>query len=219
MPILAKSSGGGDFENPKAGTYIARCYKLIDIGTQEESFLGKPSASKRKLYMWLELLEDEDGKEYRMADGQPFSILQRYTLSTFKQATLRKHIDEWRGKPLTKEEAEEFDVEKLLGKYCKVRLSLDESNDHTYVNIKDLSHTGKKPKGVKPESSWSIDKPDMGEFAKFPEWLQIKINGSQEWTAQDGGVTVPKSGTITKGGDVVLEDLDDDPVDLDDVEF
>lgn len=218
MPIIAKSTGGGDFENPLAGSYIARAFKMVDVGTQDTTFMGKPSAPKRQLFMWFELLEDEDGKEYRMSDGQPFSVMQRYTLSMHKQALLRKHLEAWRGVPFSAEEVEAFDVEKVLGKYCRVQIVLEKGNDDkTYVNIASVGKTTKKPKGVNDTLSWSLEEPSMNVFESFPEWLQTKINSSAEWDASKVDKVV--SGDINEKGDVVIEDVDDDPIDLDDVDF
>lgn len=231
--IIARDSGGGDFENPVAGSYIARCYKMIDVGTQPQTFQGKPSDPKRKLFVWFELLEDEEGNSYRMSDGKAFSVLNRYTLSTNAKATLRKHIDAWRGKPLTKDEAEAFNVVVLLDKYCRLQISLDDKNDRTYVNVVSVGVTKKRPEAVNATSWWSVENPDMEAFEAFPDWLKTMIEGSAEWKAKSAAKTAPAAptdvdGTITDDGklvtndgkDVVIEELDDDePLNLEDLQF
>lgn len=223
MPIIATDKGGGDFEIPKAGSYIARCFKIIDIGTQPQTFAGKPSAPKRKIYMYWELLEDEDGAPYRMDDGQPFSVMESYTLSTNPKSTLRKHIDAWRGKALTKEEAEAFDVTVLLGKYCRLQVALDEREDRTWVKIASIGSTKKKPAGVNEEFWWSISEPDVGEFDKFPEWLQNKIRQAQEplslAVSMPNGPVSSGNSHISPKGETIIEDLDDDPINVDELQF
>lgn len=204
--IFARDNGGGDFEIPEAGSYIARCYKIIDIGTQEVAYLGKTSF-KRKVLMWFELLEDEDGDTVTMSSGEPFTVLQRYTLSTNSQATLRHHIDAWRGKALTAEEAKEFDVTKLLGQSCRLQVTLDEKDERTYVNIASIGHTKKEPKGVNKLFWWTIEDPDLTEFENFPEWLQNKIASAEEWSSAAKKAATPKK------KDVVPEDVEDN-VDL-----
>ncbi len=172
---------GGDFELPAAGSYIARCYQLVDIGTQHEMFQGKPTKPTRKVIMWFELLEDEEGTPYRMSNGEPFSIMQKYTLSTNSKANLRKHIDAWRGKPLTDAEAKGFNLVKLLGQACRLQVILNESGDRTYVNIASIGYTKKNPEGVNPTTWWTITDPDTEAYGNFPDWLRQKIATADEW--------------------------------------
>lgn len=216
--IYATTSGGGDFETPAAGSYIARCYKMVDVGTQEVMYQGKPSTPKRQVLIWFELLEDEDGKLYTMSDGQPFTVMQRYTLSTAPVATLRKHIDAWRGKALTKEEAEQFNIVKLLDQTCRLGISLDEKGDRTWVNISSVGYTKKTPKGVNDAFWWTIDEPDMKAFEEFPEWLQNKIRAAKEWGKAKNADAV--DATIASNGDIVPTELEDgDPLDISELKF
>ncbi len=190
---------GGDFELPAAGSYLAKCYQIVDIGTQNELFQGKPTKPTHKVIMWFELLEDEEGTAYRMSNGEPFSIMQKYTLSTNSKANLRKHIDAWRGKPLSDAEAKGFNLVKLLGQACRLQVSLDERGDRTWVNIASIGYTKKNPDGVNPTSWWTVSKPDMEAYIKFPDWLRQKIASSEEG--------VPAS--TDKTPDVVPEDVPD----------
>lgn len=213
MPgIHATNKGGGDFETPEAGSYIANLYKIIDIGTQVEQFQGKPAKPARKVLFYFELLEDEEGKEYRMTNGEPFSVMEKYTLSTSPKANLRKVIDAWRGQALTEAEAEDFDVTKLLGQTARVQVTLDESGDRTWVNLKSVGFTKKSLQNVNPTMSWSVEDPDMKVFESFPDWLLIKINAAAEWSAKG----VPAGTRVDpKSGDTIIKDLPDgDPLDL-----
>lgn len=218
--IFAKNSGGDDFEYPEAGSYLARCYRMIDIGTQPQTYQGKPSAPKRKVLVYFELLEDENGEKVEMSDGRPFSVMNRYTLSTHKSSILRKHIDAWRGKALSDEEAKSFNIVVLLDKYCRVDVSVDDSGDRTWVNVTNVTRSKKKekPAGVNDTFWWSVEEPDMDAFNEFPEWLQNKIGESQEWQEQLAGMKQGEA-VPAKTKDVVIEDLDEGEVDLGDIEF
>lgn len=219
MSLRATDSGGGDFEQPLAGSYIARCYKIIDLGTQPQMFLGKPSSPKPQVVLYFELLADEEGKTYRTSEGNVFTVVNTYTASTNAKATLRKHIDAWRGVPLTNKEAEDFDIGKLLGKYCRLQVILKNSADgsKTYVNIASIGKTGMKPEGVNETSKYEIDEKTGGIYDQLPEWIKTKLEGAAEWKA-----TAPKvvDGTINDKGEVVIEDIDEnEPLDLDELEF
>ena len=40
MGLIAKKSGGGDFTPVPPGMHLARCYRVIDLGTQSGTYLG-----------------------------------------------------------------------------------------------------------------------------------------------------------------------------------
>lgn len=205
LGIFATDSGGS-FETPEAGSYIARCYRMIDLGTLPQQFEGKPAKPARKVMVYWELLEDEDGEPVRMEDGRPFSVSQEYTLSTNAKANLRRDIDAWRGKALTDEEAKSFNITKLLDKFCRLNIVI---NDKGYPQIKGVSATKKRPDSVNPESWWSVTNPDMDVYEKFPEWLRNKIATAQEW----GGKDPYTGGPAKEVGD------EDEDVDVDDLQF
>jgi hypothetical protein len=45
--MRVSDTGGGDFEQAPAGTHMARCVRIIDIGTQFGEYQGKPNARAR----------------------------------------------------------------------------------------------------------------------------------------------------------------------------
>lgn len=199
MGIIATSKGG-DFEQTPAGSYIARCYKMHDVGTQPG--YNVDDSPSRKVYIHWELLEDEDGEAIRMKDGQPFSVQKQYTLSIHPKSNLRKDIDTWRGIPFKDEEAEAFDITQLLDKYCRIQVvHKDGTNGKVYANVASVGFTKKKPEGVNEASWWSVSQPDMDAFEKLPDWIKQKVEASEEWT----------------GKDKIAEVNDDEPVNLDDV--
>ena len=62
------------FELPPAGTHLATCYRVVDLGTQNSNYMGQVKRQHKILLSWE--LPDE-----LMADGRPFTIGQRYTWS------------------------------------------------------------------------------------------------------------------------------------------
>lgn len=185
--IKAPASAGGDFEIAPEGVFLARCYKMVDVGTQTET--GQfGTKENRKVYIYWELLETADGEKIRMEDGTtPFSIFNSYKLSMHQKANLRKHLDSWRGKKFTEEEAAEFDITKLLDKYCLLQITHTTSKDgqKTYANVDGIMTTKKKVEGINEISSFSIENPDMDVFNDLPDWLQSKIEDAPEWNETD----------------------------------
>lgn len=221
-PIKAPASAGGDFEIAPEGVFLARCYKMVDVGTQTET--GQfGTKENRKIYLYWELLQDDDGEDVRMEDGKsPFSIFNSYKLSMHPKSNLRKHLDSWRGKKFTEEEAADFDLTKLLGAFCKLQITHSTSKDgqKTYANIEAIMTTKKKLDGVNEVSSFSIENPDMEVFNALPEWLQAKIEDAPEWedTEEEEAAAAPATTTATKKA-AKTEEPEEDEIDIADVPF
>lgn len=221
-PIKAPASAGGDFEIAPEGVFLARCYKMVDVGTQTET--GQfGTKENRKIYLYWELLQDDDGEDVRMEDGKsPFSIFNSYKLSMHPKSNLRKHLDSWRGKKFTEEEAADFDLTKLLGAFCKLQITHSTSKDgqKTYANIEAIMTTKKKLDGVNEVSSFSIENPDMEVFNALPEWLQAKIEDAPEWedTEEEEAAAAPATKTATKKA-AKTEEPEEDEIDIADVPF
>ena len=200
MAFIA-SNTGTSFEMTPQGVHIARCYKMIDIGTQDSEFQGVKSKKHKIIIAW-ELLGDE-----RMEDGRPFSQQQRYTLSLHENAALRKDLQAWRGKAFTPEEEAQFDVSKVLGAYCMLNIVHTSENGKDYANIGSfmpLPIGMPKPDGVNELQLFDIDNPDMEVFATFGDKLKATIMAAPEWTK---GKSVNTSGDWTGLPDNDLEDI------------
>lgn len=179
--LIIQGGGSGDYEEIPAGVYLARCYKMIELGTQKIDFQGKISFRPKILIYW-EVMTDEEGGDVRMEDGKPFSVSKRYTASMNAKATLRKDLDAWRGVPFAPKEAEKFDITSLLDKFATIQISKNVVGDRTYTNIDRVMSTKRKSKGVNELVAFSINQPDMKLFDTFPDWLKDKINESKEWS-------------------------------------
>lgn len=105
-----------EFELVPNGTHIATCFSMVHIGTIEQEYMGeKRMANKVRLSF-------EVPAEMREYNGVklPMSIAKEYTLSMYEMSNLRKDLESWRGKPFTEEEAQSFDITKLLGVSCMI---------------------------------------------------------------------------------------------------
>jgi hypothetical protein len=138
------SNGGGDFKRAPAGSHIAVCNLVADCGIQPGSQAFP--APKRKLYVRFEIPAErvEYEKDGKQVEG-PLTIGSFYTASMNEKATLRKHLEGWRGKKFSDDEAAAFDVSALLGKACMLSVVESDSGGKTYANIAGI---GSMPKGV-----------------------------------------------------------------------
>lgn len=179
---LPKPTGSDkNFETCPDGNHLAVCFKIIDLGTQEVVY--KDGAKlQRKIYIYWELPHE------RMADGQPFTISKKYTLSVHEKATLRRDLESWRGKKFQDSDfgPDGFDIKNLLAKACFLQVVHNTVGEKTYANINSI---GSLPKGTTtPELEnapvyLSLDEEDYDPavFAELPEWMQELIADSPEY--------------------------------------
>ena len=76
-----------DFPKCPVGTFIARCYQVIDLGHQKIVWQGTEKWQPKILLTW-ELLGDE-----KMDDGRPWAISNRYTLSLSDKSVLAPMLE------------------------------------------------------------------------------------------------------------------------------
>lgn len=198
MGFIAKDSGGeSNFKKVPPGVYVARCYSLIDMGTQvSEGQYGVKEAHKIRIAFEI-FGEDDAGQPLTIdMDGKmmPLTISKTYTLSLHEKAGLRKDLAAWRGRDFTKEEAEAFDVSKLINAYCMLNITTSENNGKTYTNIAGITPLPQALKNAKPEAVhpvvlFDLDQPDWDLFKDFHEKLQESIKKSPEFAMAAGNAT------------------------------
>lgn len=144
MEVSRFNQGGGDFEVTPAGVHNAVCFAVIDIGTQEGSYMGKPKIAPKIILRW-EIDEDTE-------DGRRFMVQHRYTASMHEKAMLRKHLEAWRGKPFTDAELKPggFTMDKLLGAGCQLQIVHEEKDGKVYANIAAIMKLAKGQKAIEP---------------------------------------------------------------------
>lgn len=136
---------GGVFERTPAGTFIARCYRFLDLGSHEQTYQGESKGMKRLVMIGFEL-PTELMTEGEWA-GKPFTISKRYTWSTHEKANMRKDLESWRGAKFNDSDFGPggFDVRRLLGVPATLNIVHSENGEKTYANIASI---GKAMKGI-----------------------------------------------------------------------
>ena len=174
LTISGNSSGG--FEPLPAGTYVARCVSVVDLGIQQTPFGGK-----EKVYLGFEVPSErvEWEKDDKKHEG-PALIGSRYTASNHEKSILGQHLTSWRGKPFTEEERAGFDLFTVLGAPCMINVVHAENGGKTYANIQAIMRL---PKGQEcPPAETDLigytpqDLEKAANFDKLPEWQQKLVN-------------------------------------------
>lgn len=207
MSIVAKNSGFTR-ELVPAGNYIARCYKMIEIGTISEIVMGQ-SKTLHKVRIGWEL--PTETKVFDQAKGaQPLVIDQEYTLSMNEKSNLRKMLESWRGRAFTEKEAEAFDITKLLGAPCMLNIIHKQSKTgNSYEQISSVTAVPKGfqvPEQVNKNFVLSYDAWNEGLFDSLPDFIKQKMMSSLEYAAMKN----PHAKTFTDANDIT-EPLDDLP--------
>lgn len=170
------NGGSGDFKRAPAGSHIAVCNLVADCGLQPGS-RAFPNP-KRKIYIRFEIPAERVKYE---KDGQqcegPLTIGSFYTASMNEKATLRKHLEGWRGRAFSDEEAAQFDVSTILGKACMLSVVENSQDGKTYANIASI---GAMPKGVPTPKAENdllyFDSEQDAQYEQLPQWLREKID-------------------------------------------
>lgn len=171
----------GDFAPAPIGNHPARCYRVIDLGTQQGAYMGKPKIQHKVMISW-ELFSDE-----KMQDGRNYMVSNSYTLSGSEKSRLRQHLESWRGRGFTEADWNTFHIEKLIGVPCLLQIVHDpKDGGGVYANISSIAGV---PKGLTVPAMtcdplfFSLDpkeyKPDA--YAKLSDNLKLTIHKSPEW--------------------------------------
>lgn len=220
MSLTARASAGGTFTPVPPGTYLARCYRIVDLGTQKSEYLGTVKELHKVMLQFEVHGEDDQGKPLVTSKAEPMTISKNFTLSLAEKATLRKDLVSWRGRDFTKDELDGFELKNVLGAWAMISVTKTLGNNgKEYTNIASISSVPKVLKQSLPEAFnktaiFSISEADMELYETFSDGLKAKIAASPEW--QDRyGQEYAKAETISgrerearKG--TGFDDMDDD---------
>ena len=194
--MIVEDTGGSSFTPVPAGMHLARCYRIIDIGTQKSEFEGNVKYLHKIMIGWEIHGNRDDGSPLKMNDGRPFAIFKNYTLSWSDKANLRLDLQSWRGKPFTQEEMRRFDLENVLGAWCMLNvIERAGQNGKTYSNVDGVTPVPSMikqnglPQAVNKNEMFNLTEPDWAMFETFSDHLKAKISASPEFAKVKGGVS------------------------------
>ena len=208
---LSETSKNTERQLPEAGATIGVLFGLVDLGTQKVSWDGEEKWTP-KLRLAFELPEQtiegevvENGKVTKVTKPMVVSI--ELTRSLGERATLRKHLETWRGQGFTSKELASFSLKNLLGKACL--LTLVHKTSQAGRNYCAIQGMAKLPKGMKAPAKtentqvfYEIEQKEGGQFGELPEWLQEKIRASKEFSSQTTALAVAGGDTDADGNSI-----------------
>lgn len=200
MTSFFVEGGGSNFEVAPTGMHLARCYRIIGLGTQKSEYMGEVKYLPKVMLGWEIHGTNDDGTPMRMQDGRPFAMFKNYTLSWSEKATLRIDLQSWRGKPFSQEEMRRFDLKNVLNAWCMINVIEKQGLDgKMYVNVGSVTPVPAMikqsglPTAVNKNEIFNLSTPDMEMFEGFSESLKKKIMASPEWEKIQGKTSKPAS--------------------------
>ena len=184
--LIVSSKGESNIEPVPEGLHAGVLVGLYDVGTQ---YSEKFDNSMRKLVLAFELPElplievERDGEKKHL----PRVVSLRLTRSLNEKSRLRALLESWRGKRLTPEEANAFDMARVLGIPALVQVMHEQKPDgKVFANVNNLLPL---PKGQAVQAStppflFSVDQleaPADIEGAGLPQWIADLVKGSREF--------------------------------------
>jgi hypothetical protein len=185
MGIYAEQKEGNDFITVEPGTYVARCYSMIEIGTIETEYKGTKKKQHKASVTWE--LPTETAIFHEEKGPEPFVVSKKYTLSMYKDANLRKDLESWRGKGYSEDEAKRFDITKLIGQPCLITVIQKQRPDDptkTYTSVENVTKMMKDqecPPQINPTRVLSFDKWDDKIFNSLSDYMKDQIRSSDEY--------------------------------------
>lgn len=210
MSLTVRAGTESSFVPVPPGMHLARCYRIIDLGTQKSEYLGQVKHLPKLMVQFEVHGEDDQGKPLVTSKGEPMTISKNYTASLSEKATLRTDLKNWRGRDFTPEELKGFELKNILGAWAMITVATSPGKDgKEYTNIgavmpvpANIKKAG-LPEGFNKTAMFMIDDPDMDMFETFSDNLKRKIESSPEW--QEKSSAPPRK----VGGAPGFEDIED----------
>lgn len=169
MSLTVSNSGGASYDPVSAGTHLAVCNLIVDLGLQYSERFKK--STQKVLIGW------EIADEVTVVDDEerPKTKTNTYTASLNESSNLRRDLAAWRGRDFTESELEGFNLNNILGKCCLLTIIHKESNGKTYANIQSVSAL---PKGMpkaqlsSPPVTFDFDTDSLDKIKTLPDWIQ-----------------------------------------------
>ena len=223
--MKARDSGSEiHFDPAPVGMHIARCIRVIDLGTTFDEFYNR---DKHECWLMWELPNEMHTYTIKGKDGEPdkeitepFTVSKFYTLSLSEKSHLRPDLESWRGRAFTEAELDGFEMKKLLGVPCMVNvIQTPKKRAKNQMNAVVKAITG-LPKNLEcppPVNetvylSLEADEYDPQVFEGLSKNMKARVMRSNEWIAMQTG-SDPAASTANAG-----EQAPDDPM-FDDIPF
>ncbi len=199
------------------GNNAARCYSIVDLGTQKLTYMGETKEVAQVLLTWefpdfTHVFDEQLGP-------QPLVIGQKYTVALGSKAKLAKMLMSWRNVKEIKGGA--GFLKPYLNQWCLASVIHGVSKKDSTIKFANIGNNGagissmptamkdiyKNKPVLNPPVYFDFDEFNIEVFNTLPEWIQKIIQLSPEWAkaaskgqtagykeAEVGGIVVRSTG-------------------------
>lgn len=212
MGLTVKASGGAStFKPVPSGMHLARCYRIVDMGTQITTWKGQTKQQPKVMLQFEVHSEDADGNPIVTDKGEPMSISKNFTASLGENAILRQELENWRSRAFTADELKGFQLKNVLGVWAMLSVVKEQGNDgNEYTNISSINPVSSQikkaglPEGHNELKIFDLENPDMALFETFGNKIKEKIQSTPEWNKKI--LPTPKQ-ALSSGFDDIDSDI------------
>ena len=170
-----------------AGAHVARCYGLVDLGTQPST--NPQFKPQRKGLLLFEIPGETitNGTETRPMGISQF--LNAYLGSSRKPSKTALFLTAWRGKAFTEQELQGFDLANVVGAPCLLNIVHEEKDGKVREVIASISPLPKGmvcPVMVNKAVKYEISQGKNETYNNLAPWQQTMISKCLEWTTPQG---------------------------------
>ncbi|MBX4212611.1 hypothetical protein KW787_04125 [Candidatus Pacearchaeota archaeon] len=183
--VAPKGNAANQFppqKNIAPGTYPARLVQMIDYGLQpQKPYMGKDKPPAQEIGLTYELVDefmkDEKGNDIEDKPRWISETLPFFGLFADKAKSTQRY------KAFDPDEKWGGDFSQALDRPINVTVVNNASGEKVYDNVATISAMRPRdadacPKLVNTPKLFDLDKPDLGVFNSFPEWIKKKIQGN-----------------------------------------
>lgn len=184
MPLDTPTGSGSTNSTPApAGTHVARLVRIIDLGTQSDTWDGKPKQAEKVMLCWelptkLHVFDETKGPE-------PFLLSKEYTWFLGDTSNLTKDLTSWKGAKMDESTKKTFKITSLIGKTCLLGVAHKEKDGgKVYANVTTIlpMMDGMTcPAQITESIIYDVRQGRDAVFAKLPSWIQKKIESCEDW--------------------------------------
>lgn len=179
--MIITTDSSSNFTPCPAGTFLARCCRIIDLGTQSTEYQGEVKPAHKAL-ITFEVTDPDTFTD----SGGCFTVSKRYTASLHEKAALRRDLEAWRGAKFSDAELQRFDLASVLGKTCLLSIVHVDKDGKTFANIGGVMKAPKGMTGSEPSEPllhFDLAAPNWNIFDTLGEKLKAQIAASPEYKA------------------------------------
>ena len=215
MGLTVRASGGASsFKPVPPGMHLARCYRVVDMGTQNSTWKGQTKQVPKVMLQFEVHSEDADGNPLVTDKGEPMSISKNFTASLGENAILRQELENWRSRAFTADELNGFQLKNVLGAWAMLSIVKEKGMDgNEYTNISSINPVSSQIKKAglpEPHNElkiFDLENPDLAMFETFGQKLKEKIQATPEWKASQGTQYAKEQSASANSG---FDDMSDD---------